>query len=69
MRPRKALTRYSVPESVARRLHTRLFNAARLTDADVILTAECGQRWATRNGTDGTNGSNGNEESATYRSD
>ena len=27
MGPRKALTRYSVPESVARRLHTRLFNA------------------------------------------
>lgn len=25
---RKALTRYSVPESVARRVHTRLFNAA-----------------------------------------
>jgi hypothetical protein len=28
MGPRKALTRYSVPESVARRVHTRLFNAA-----------------------------------------
>ena len=26
--PRKALTRYSVPESVARRIHTRLFNPA-----------------------------------------
>lgn len=25
---RKALTRYSVPESVARRIHTRLFNPA-----------------------------------------
>jgi hypothetical protein len=25
---RKALTRYSVPESVARRVHTRLFNPA-----------------------------------------
>ena len=28
MGPRKALTRYSVPESVARRIHTRLFNPA-----------------------------------------
>ena len=26
---RKALTRYSVPESVARRVHTRLFHTAR----------------------------------------
>ena len=26
MGPRKALTRYSVPESIARRIHTRLFN-------------------------------------------
>jgi hypothetical protein len=25
---RKALTRYSIPESVARRVHTRLFNPA-----------------------------------------
>jgi hypothetical protein len=25
---RKAMTRYSVPESVARRVHTRLFNPA-----------------------------------------
>jgi hypothetical protein len=25
---RKAMTRYSVPESVARRIHTRLFNSA-----------------------------------------
>ena len=24
--PRRAMTRYSVPESVARRVHTRLFN-------------------------------------------
>lgn len=28
MGPRKTLTRYSVPESVARRVHTRLFNPA-----------------------------------------
>jgi hypothetical protein len=28
MGSRKALTRYSVPESVARRVHTRLFNPA-----------------------------------------
>jgi hypothetical protein len=28
MGPRKALTRYSVPESVARRVHTKLFNVA-----------------------------------------
>ena len=28
---RKALTRYSVPESVARRVHTRLFHGARDT--------------------------------------
>jgi hypothetical protein len=26
--PRKSLTRYSVPDSVARRVHTRLFNPA-----------------------------------------
>ena len=26
---RKALTRYSIPESVARRVHTRLFHTAR----------------------------------------
>jgi hypothetical protein len=29
MGPRKSLTRYSVPESVARRVHTRLFNPGR----------------------------------------
>jgi len=29
MGARKSLTRYSVPESVARRVHTRLFNAGR----------------------------------------
>ena len=28
MGPRKSLTRYSVPDSVARRVHTRLFNPA-----------------------------------------
>jgi hypothetical protein len=28
MGPRKAITRYSVPESVARRVHTKLFNPA-----------------------------------------
>jgi hypothetical protein len=28
---RKALTRYSVPESVARRVHTRLFHPGSLT--------------------------------------
>jgi hypothetical protein len=28
MGPRKTLTRYSVPESVARRVHTKLFNPA-----------------------------------------
>ncbi len=31
----QAMTRYSVPESVARRVHTRLFNAARLIRAKV----------------------------------
>lgn len=28
MGPRRAMTRYSVPESVARRVHTRLFHPA-----------------------------------------
>jgi hypothetical protein len=34
---RKALTRYSVPESVARRVHTRLFHTARSAELTTFV--------------------------------